>query len=401
MACLMMLMTTGCVKNEFKIDFEFPKDHIGNYLLTYYAWDSRGGRWIEQTASIQEGVASVGCITRLPTLVYVGDASSPSNYVVVYAERGDKIKISGEGRDMGAWSVKGNKVSERWSEWRKESYPKKGDSKAFEKSIEEYVKKNSSDPLSVILMLTEWNRRDNPEGFVKVWNMIDKGARDPQLIEMCGAPDLLGVEFTTNADGNLEYGKKTGMKRLTVRSRDRGLDTLKFDKGTILYFYSENNTERREVADSLKKLSRAYPDSTKRLIADIFMDSDSITWVNFIRRDSIKGGVRAWQPRGLAEEDMVKMGVARLPWFIVKDKQGKESYSGGELKEAVKTFRKIMGKEQGKTAGQGEPKKENKDNGKAELNSDKKAEIKAELKTDRKPAKQSLPKPGQRLKKNQ
>ncbi len=345
-ACFVFLMLTGCVKNEFKIDFEFPKDHIGNYLLTYYAWDSRSGRWIEQTASIQEGVASVGCITKLPTLVYVSDASSPGNSMIIYAERGDEIKVAGEGRDMTSWSIKGNKVSERWADWRKKAYQKKDDIKALEKNIEEYVKKNPSDPLSAILLLTEWNRRENPEGFVKLWNSIDRKAWDQQLIEMCAAPDLLGVEFTILADGRLEYAKKEGIKTLTVRSCDNGLDTLRFSKveGSILYFYSENNSARHETADSLKMFCKAYPDSAKRLIADVYMDSDSMTWVNSIRRDSLKGAVRAWQPRGLAEEDMVKLGVARLPWFIVKDKNGKETYAGDDLNKASIAFRKVMEK---------------------------------------------------------
>lgn len=352
MACFILMMTTGCVKNEFNIDFEFPKDHIGNYLLTYYAWDSRGGRWIDQTASVQEGVASVGCITRLPTLVYIRDASSPSNSVAIYAERGDKIKISGESRDMSTWSIKGNKLSESWSEWHKEAYKKKNDSKAFEKAIEDYVKKNPSEKLSVLLMLTEWNRRDNPTGFVKLWNLIDKNAKDQRLIDICGAPDLLGVEFMPDTDGKLIYAKDGGKKSLTVRSRDNGLDTLKFTKakGSILYFFSENNSSRHEAADSLKMLGKAYPDSTKRIIADVYMDSDSITWINAIRRDSLKGAVRAWEPRGVAGEDMVKLGVARLPWFIVKDNKGKETYSGDDVKEAISAFRKEMDKKESKKA---------------------------------------------------
>ena len=346
LACFMVLMLTGCVKNEFKIDFEFPKDHIGNYLLTYYAWDSRGGRWIEHTASIQDGKASADCITRLPTLVYVTDASSPSNSMMFYVERGDEIKISGEQKDMSTWSVKGNKLSERWSEWRNEAYLKKNDSKAFEKSVEDYVKKNPSDELSAILMLTEWNRRENPEGFVKLWNSIDEGVHSQQLMEMCGAPDLLGVQFTIGADGKLKYTKDAELKSVVVRSRDRGVDTLRFSKanGSIIYFYSENNLARRETADSLHRLSKAYPDSTKRIIADVYMDSDSTTWVNAIRRDSLKGAVRAWQPRGVAEGNMVKMGVTRLPWFIVKDNKGKETYAGDDLKEAVAAFRKEMNK---------------------------------------------------------
>lgn len=350
LACTIILAFSGCVKNEFKIDFEFPKDHFGNYLLTYYAWDSRGGRWIEHTVSIQDGKATAGCITRLPSLIYVSDASSASNTIMIYAERGDKIKVVGEGRDMSAWSITGNKVSERWSEWRKEAYKKKNDTKAFEKNIEEYVKKNPSDQLSAILMLTEWNRRENPEGFVKLWNSIDKSARPQQLIEMCAPPDLLGVEFITQADGKLEYAKDASIKTLEVRTRDRGLDTLRFAKAkaSIIYFYSENNASRRETADSLKKLGKAYTDSAKRVIADIYMDSDSMTWINAIRRDSLKGSVRAWQPRGMAEEDMAKLGVARVPWYIVKDSKGKETYGGDDLKKAVAAFRKEMDKKDNK-----------------------------------------------------
>lgn len=338
------------MKNEFNVEFEFPKDHIGNYLMTYYAWDKRGGRWIEHTASIQEGGAGAKGVTRLPTLVYISDASSPSNSIAVYVERGDVIKVSGEGKDMANWTVSGNKLSERWSDWRKSAYPEKNDSKAFSKKIEDYVRKNPKDELSAILLLTEWNRREDPEGFVKLWNSVDKGVRSNQLVEMCGVTDLLGVEFITTADGNLEYVKDSKMKELALRSRDNGMDTLKFNKPTILYFFSENNNERREVRDSLKVLLKAYPDSSKRVIADIYMDSDSVTWCNAIRRDSLEGVVRAWQPRGVAEEDMVRIGVTRLPWFVVKDRNAKETYAGSDLKEAMAAFRKAAGKPDSKAA---------------------------------------------------
>ena len=360
LTCILLL--SSCVKNEFKVDFEFPKDHVGNYLMKYYAWDKRGGRWIEYTASIQDGAATADGITRLPTLVYITDASNPSNSIMVYVERGDRIKIAGEGHDMASWTVKGNKLSERWSEWRKAAYNNKKDAKAFKKSIGDYVNKNPKDELSTLLLLMEWNRREDPEGFVKLWNVVDKGARPQQLIEMCGASDMLGVEFTTTADGNLEYAKDAKIKTIVVRSRDNGTDTLKFNRPAILFFYAENNNVRRETADSLKYLSEAYPDSAKRIIADIFMDSDSLTWINSIRRDSIKGAVRAWQPRSIIEDDMVGMGVVRFPWFIVKDKSAKEVYAGPDLKDATAAFRKIAGKPDPKAAAKAkeESKKEEK-----------------------------------------
>ena len=361
--CLMALMLGGCVKNEFKVDFEFPKDHIGNYLISYYAWDAHKGRWIERTVSIQEGVAAVDGVTRLPTLIYVSDASQPGNSMTVYVERGDQLKISGDGRDMASWTVAGNKLSERWSEWRNGAYPKKGDPKAFRKSIEEYVKKNPKDELSAILLLTEWNRREDPAGFAALWNSIDRDSRGQKLVEMCGVSDLLGVEFITTAEGDLEYVKDSRLKTLPLRSRDNGTDTLKFTRPSFLYFFDENNTARREAADSIKALVKAYPDSAKRVLADIYMDSDSMTWVNAIRRDSINGVVRAWQPRGIIEPDIVKMGITRLPWFIVKDKGAKEVYAGDDLGKAAAAFRKLMGKPDTKTAkaGKDKPKTDSKD----------------------------------------
>lgn len=344
---LMMLMLGGCVKNEFKIDFEFPEDHIGNYMVSYYAWDKKKGMWMEQTASVQEGVASLGCVTRNPTIVFVSDASNPSNTMTLYAERGDKIKIKGKEKDMWTWSVSGNKLSERWSRWRNETVAGKNDSKKLEKSIEDYVKKNPSDDLSALLLLTEWNMRENTDGFLKLWNSIDGNARRQELIDISASPHLLGIQFTIKADGTIAQSKDSRLESVAFRSRDNGVDTLRFKKGqaSLLYFFTENNTNRREARDSLKVLTKEYKDSTRRIIADISVDTDSLSWVAAIRSDSLQGVVRGWEPHGLADEKMARLGVSRIPWLIVKDKSGKEIYAGQDLGEAIKVFRREMDKD--------------------------------------------------------
>lgn len=345
-ACLILLLLTGCTKNEFKIEFQFPENFFGNYLVTYYAHDSRGGWWVEQTVSLQEGSAIVDGVTRLPTVVYITDASIDSRSIALYVERGENIIIKGERSDMSSWTITGNKVSERWSSWRNETNAMSGDWKSLEKNIREYVGKNPADQVSALMLLTEWNRREDPDGFLKLWNSIDKDVRTPELIEMCGASDLLGVEFTTKADGSLALAKDPTLKKAVFRSLYNGVDTLNFNKAraSFLYFYSDNNTARKEAADTIRALSKAYPDSTKRIISDISVDTDSMTWIGAMRRDSITGVIRAWQPKGFAEEEMVKLGVMRLPWIIIKDKDGKETYAGDDLKEATSAFRKEMKK---------------------------------------------------------
>ena len=345
-ALIMMTLLPGCVKNEFTIDFEFPKDHIGNYLVTYYAWDATKGTWIETTAVVQNGVSSLDCITRRPTLVYISDASSPSNSMVIYAERGDNIRITGENGDMMSWHVKGNKLSEQWSDWRNAALKDGGlsDTGKRHKHISDFVTGNPKSPLSAIMLLTEWNRLEDPDGFVRLWNSIDSGSRTQETVEMCGAPDMTGVQFEVTADGLLEATKDSRLRSMILRTAGNGIDTLRFSKGgaSLLYFYKDNNSDRRETVDTLRALVKTYPDSLKRIICDISVDTDSMTWVSSMRNDSLKSTVRGWMPRGMADEEISRAGVSRLPWFRVTGKDGKETYSGSDLKDAAKAFRKEM-----------------------------------------------------------
>lgn len=346
-------MLSGCMKNEFTLQFDFPKEYIGNYIIDYYAWDSKKGSWMENVASVQGGKAMVRCVTNRPTLVYIRDASSSSNSIVVYAERGDELVISGDKPDMNTWKVKGNKESELWSEWRNKNTKLLAESrdkfsKEKEKAISNFVNSNKDKEISPILLLTEWDRNENPDGFLKLWNTIDNDSKNQQLLEMCGAADMLGTVFEVNADGKLYLKKEKKLDLMAVRSRDNGIDSLKFrkQKASLLYFYLDNNSDRGEVMDSIKTLVKAYPDSTKRIIADICLRPDSMVWINSLRSDTINGIIRAWMPQGLADQNLTRLGVTRIPWLVVVRKNGEYAYSGSTLKDAVVAFRKEMDKKE-------------------------------------------------------
>lgn len=362
---LIFMLLPGCMKNEFSIRFEFPKDYVGNYLVDYYAWNSKRGSWVEAVASLQNGVADVRCGTNLPTLVYIRDASSSANSIVLFAEKGDEIVISGDKPDMNTWKIKGNKISQRWSEWRNKNADVLSKSRdkstgEKEKSIADFVGANKNDKLSTLILLTEWNRRENPDGFLKLWNQIGEDAKSQQFLEMIGCTDLLGVEFEVDAKGNLIRTKEKKQKQIIVRSRDNGADTLNFSKvkSSLLFFFEDSNSEREEAMDSIKALVKAYPDSAKRIISDICLRPDSMAWVNSIRRDTVQTIVRAWAPHGIADPNIINLGVARHPWFMVIRKDGSDAYSGSDLKDAIAAFRKEMDK---KSASKTKAKKSSKD----------------------------------------
>lgn len=348
-AVMTLVSLASCVGNEFSIAFRFPKEHVGNYIINYYAWDSRKGSWIENVASVQNGVAEVHASTVRPTIVYIRDASSPGNSLALFVERGDEIVISGDGPDMNTWSVEGNDRSELWSEWRRSNasvLSAAGGSMTpgKKKALGEFVKANSDDRIAAIVLLSEWNRNDDPEGFLRLWNSIDKDARSQETIGMCGASDLLGVQFTVGADGNLELAAAARLNDLPLRSRDNGMDTLRFGshRPALLFFYADNNMERRQVIDSLRAVGREYPDSARRIIGVVSLHPDSMAWINSTRTDTVKGLVRSWVPRGLADPAMVELGVSRIPWFVVVGADSRKAYSGPDPAQALQAFRSAL-----------------------------------------------------------
>lgn len=342
---IIVCLLPSCTKNEFKIEFNLSTPEPANYLITYYAWDSRRGMWIETTAVLQDGKAIVDGVTRHPTLVYFQSLSSGGNPVPLYVERGETLKITGESADPYRWKVTGDKISEQWAEWRSANAQALGQGgQSAAKCSEQYVAAHPDSRLSALILLTEFNRRENPDLFLRLWNSLSDDARDPDMIKMTGTPDLLGMALEVKADGKLGYSTDEKIRALPLRTYDNGFDTLDLykTKAAILYFSESGSAARTEVIDTLKALSKAYPDSADRIIADIYTESDSTVWLSSTRRDSLTKAVRGWLPRGLADPVAPAVGVPRLPWLIVYSKGAKRQYSGPDLEEAAKAFRKSM-----------------------------------------------------------
>lgn len=333
---------SSCVSDDFSIKMQFPADYVGNYLVAYYSWHSGSGAWMEQTASVQGGMAEVQCASHNPTLVYVSDASSPSRCMVIYAERGDKITITGENSDMRTWKVAGNKIAAEMAAWEAEGAPGETPAKRNAR-IAAFVKKNPGSKVSAILLLTAFDRRENPDEFVKLWNTVHKDVRTNELIEMCACPDLPGILLSPDADGNLKAAAEKRLAVITIRTEGNGVDTLALaKKASFIYFYRDNDDARKQTVDSLKALVKAYPDSSKRIICDVATDIDSVTWMSAIRYDTLSKVVRGWAPHGLADENLVKAGVSCLPWYRVASSAGKVEYSGADLDSALTVFKRRM-----------------------------------------------------------
>ncbi len=330
----LLLVMTGCRKNEFTLDFLLPADVTANYKVVYYASDSRGGMTVESVAAVADGKATLTGKTIKPAVVFISLGSNRT--MAVYVEKGNKIKIIGKSSNPCSWSADGNDINKEWSLWRVENAAEleKNDPEVTNRLIAEYVSAHPESPVSTLMLLTGFSRKYDETLYRQLWLELKDNARDPRWTEMAGRADQLDNHVFTPGQ----------LRSMTVRSLHNGVDTIRTDSAaaSILFFWYSGYPERKEHIDSIRALAEEFPDSAKRIIADICLEADSIAWKSSLRTDSLKDVVRGWAPAGLADSRIITLGVQRAPFYIVFSPDGNQRYRGNDTEKALSEFRLLM-----------------------------------------------------------
>lgn len=334
MYAFLTAMLCSCVKNEVSVSFNLPTKVNDAYKMVYYASDPVKGWYTETVAAVQQGKAKVTLVTRNPSLVFIMDHGAVPR-AVFYIERGDKIKISGDGANPISWNISGNEISEEWTAWRIASRTalSSADSGKINKAVADYVRKNPENPLSTLLLLTYYDRNADPDNFRLLWEKLKGKALEPKWLQLVSRADMLTETplFPQSVDSQI------------LHTLGNGVDTVRFGKlPAIFYFWRDTDSDRAQDIESLRTLSKDFPDSASRIISDICFDADSISWTNKARRDSTSKIIRGWQPRAETDSVIMRLGVHRTPWFIVLDKKGVRKYSGDSREDADSAFRKTL-----------------------------------------------------------
>ncbi|MDE5883023.1 MAG: thioredoxin family protein [Muribaculaceae bacterium] len=333
---LILTLLCACGKNEFKLKFSLPKDYSSNIRLVYYASDKRGGMVIEAVATIMEGKGELRSPTYNPTLLYLYAGGNVPT--VVYVERHDEIEISGKESNAALWTIGGNRVNEDLTLWRNAHATTllSGTPKEINEAVADYVEGNRDNPVSAILLLTAFSRSDDERQFLDLWYGLGEKAEKERWMKIVGRSDLLHSAIR-------HPGKLLSM---APRSLANGIDTIRPSAvaGTILFFWNNGMDSRKELMDSLKVLAEEYPDSSARIIADISVDADSVSWRSPLRNDSVKNIARFWFPAGLADPRLMSLQVTKTPFFMVVTPDGYQSYRGDNVDDAMKAFRTLVSK---------------------------------------------------------
>ena len=332
---LLLRLLGACGKNESWLRFSLAKDLSSNIRVVHYAANSRGGAMIESVASVMNGKGELRLVMHNPTLIYLYAGGNVPT--MVYAERGDNITVAGSESNPNLWSIDGNEINEELSLWRNAhaSTLFSGTQREINEAVADYVEGNPDNPVAAILMLTAYYRSENERQFVELWYSIGPKAEKERWVGMAGRSDML----------HTRVGYPGKLHSMTMRSLANGIDTIRptAADATILFFWNNGMERRKEYIDSLKVLAREFPDSAARIIADISLDADSVSWRSPLRNDSVKNIARFWAPAGLADLRLMDLQIPRTPFFSVIAPSGLQVYRGSDPAEAMKAFRRLAG----------------------------------------------------------
>ena len=337
-------LCSSCGKNEFEIDIKLPQNMSNTFTLVYYASDKHKG-WVTQSAiTVSSGHGRETCVTRNPTVVWVDpDRRGSSVALAFYAERGDKIEIRGEELDPLSWEVVGNDINEEWSKWRIAHLKdlQTGVAARINSAVAEYVKGHTDSELSTLLLLTTYVRREDEEGFARLWNSVSADAKSAELLAAVGRAD---VQTALPVDAPVAIGE------LKLHCMGESIATVKpsrFD-ASLYYFWSGVNGENSRSADidSIKHLLGEERGGKLLDVTDIALTADSMKWLNKARADSL-GTLkwrRAWAPGGRMHSSIQSFAIPASPWFVVLDRSGRPVYRGAAAGDALKTVRETLRK---------------------------------------------------------
>lgn len=343
----------GCVKNEFALTASLPQSVNSTYKVSYYANDKRGGMEIEAALNVQRGEGALPCMTRNPSLGWIFYRNSPMPAAIFFAERGDKLKITGEDENPFTWQISGNKVNELLSEWRMankellqkqaENYrlnrPDKGLAAKINKAVTEFAVNNPKSPASVILLGVYFDSAEDPAGERKIMQMLIDSEVLDKYSYLITRQDRDYSVIPETPDNKLKP------QQMIIQSYHTGCDTIHLGDGrsdVVMMFTKISAPQRKEMLDSIKSITRLRKDSLGLLLVDMSVGVEESQWRYTVRRDSLKGVLQGLAVRGLADDNLRKLGVSELPQWMVIDKGGAVRYKGSSNATAMKEVRKLL-----------------------------------------------------------
>jgi hypothetical protein len=327
----LLVAFTACEdNNHFSVKGTIIEGSTENLKVAYYG----NNAYHSGSAPAREGKFEFGGDADQPTIV---DIYSHDGRLVgqIYVANGDKLEITISLENPYNITVTGNETSTEWADFIRKNAEtfKSRNSLAINDAIEGYVTQNPTKISSTLLLVTSFDASTDPDKAEKLLKSIAPEAR----------PGSITDSYKVLLNRVASAASKAKVLPLTFLSAHDSLTTFNPKRSQVSLLTFSTNTDRNDsIVETLKLLNKKYNARTLRIV-DFSLDPDTITWKRSIRTDSATW-TQGWAPGFITARGIDRLGLPRVPFYIVSDSTGRQIYRGASLDDAAETIKKTTGK---------------------------------------------------------
>jgi len=319
-----MVLLVGCGSDDrFEVEGKFIGEAPASVRLLYYA----NGALQNVPTAVVDGKFRIQGKTKRPTIVeiFMPDKSRIATMVV---DNGETLECEIMSGTSYGFTVKGNGLSESLSKWVADNRATlaEGNPARINAAVAKYVEGNATDILSTVLLMSYYDSSSDLTGAVRLFDMIDPGARPLYLTE--GFSEMLGRMITASSSRLTEP-----ISYYVSRDSSRTLN-LKEHPYTLIAITSQM-LGRDSIRGHLKEIG-----AKKNIkVVELSVDNDSLLWRHSIAADSAQWE-HGWLPGGVMSGTGL-LTVPRLPYFILSDTVGNQLLRTDGISEVVDRVKSI------------------------------------------------------------
>lgn len=331
---LASLCMTGCSKKDsFVIEGTIEGAKSQMVTLTYFAY---GGLKRVSVQALEGRFRFVEKSVR-PTLAIVTIAPDNQTIATVVVSNGDDIEIDAKLGKPYSTKVKGNSASEATARWvsENEKLLTSGNAAKINAAIAQYVGKNTGHMSSTALLVSQFRSQGYESMADSLFLLLNPEVRSQELTQNFNAV----ISAYTGSVSN------DAIPFLALYSRNDSIVSLNplRHSATLLCFVNDDRQSRDTIIPVLETLSADY--NRKKLLAvELSTAPDSASWRKSIEKPDTVKWIQTWLPGSVASAPVRKMGIGRVPYFIVADSAGKAAYRGPSITEARKKVERLIEK---------------------------------------------------------
>ena len=251
-----------------------------------------------------------------------------------YVEPGDNLECVFYKNSPYKAKIKGNEVSERWSTFLNNNIQTiaGGDIEKINALVSKYINENKTDIVSTLLLLTEYINPENESKSTLLLSSIAPEARPSSLIE--------SFETMLERVNNIKANERISMTSYYCSNDTLATFVPHNSSYAVITFSNKDTRNDGEIADSMRMFRKKYHKKRLQLI-DISFDTDTASWKKSIENDSATWQ-QGWVVGAASASSIERLGISRLPFFIMADSTGKQIYRGNSIEKISQEIKKCI-----------------------------------------------------------